>query len=170
MKHAIEPRDKVSGYLVIDSKKFGLIKVLIDLEDSWLAGYRWCANPQGKFLYARNSGLGLMHRYLMGNPDSLVDHVNRNTFDNRKSNLRLTTRSLNQANSRRVSNKSKYKGVMVEDRYRTVKYRAQISYRGAQYHGPTRTSEVEAAMDYNLLAIKHFGEFALLNVIDEINP
>jgi len=58
-----------------------------------------------------------LHRYILGlgafrqNPCQ-VDHINGNTFDCRKSNLRLCTASQNQMNKGKLkNNKSGYKGV-----------------------------------------------------------
>ena len=58
-----------------------------------------------------------MHRIVLGldigREDSrLVDHVNRNKLDNRKENLRIVDRTLNNGNRNKFkSNKSGYKGV-----------------------------------------------------------
>ncbi len=54
-----------------------------------------------------------MHRLIMGNEDELViDHINKNKIDNRKSNLRFSTVSSNIRNgSLRKSNKSGVQGV-----------------------------------------------------------
>lgn len=60
----------------------------------------------------------LMHRMIMGNPNGLViDHINRNTCDNRKANLRCCKQSENGANANLSSaNKSGRKGVcLVKD-------------------------------------------------------
>lgn len=57
-----------------------------------------------------------MHRYLMGCPVGLyVDHINRNTLDNRFCNLRVVKNSTNLRNGNlRVNNKSGVKGVCFE--------------------------------------------------------
>ena len=53
-----------------------------------------------------------LHRIIMDNPNGDVDHINHNPQDNRKSNLRVTTRSQNMANAkRRKDNTSGVKGV-----------------------------------------------------------
>jgi hypothetical protein len=55
----------------------------------------------------------LMHRVIMGTPNDLVtDHINRDKLDNRRSNLRLATVSLNNFNTKlRSDNKSGVKGI-----------------------------------------------------------
>jgi len=76
----------------------------VDDEDfEMLSEIRWRASNHGhtdrcdKF-YARNDGVGYMHRYLMACPkDMVVDHVNGDGLDNQKSNLRLLTRGENAA-------------------------------------------------------------------------
>jgi len=51
-----------------------------------------------------------LHRYIMkACPGQIVDHINRNRYDNRKNNLRLVTRSQNMLNSnRKIISSSKY--------------------------------------------------------------
>lgn len=84
----------------------------------------------------------LMHRVIMDPPDGMeIDHLNRNTLDNRRCNLRIATRSENHLN-RGVSAKSK-SGVsgVAWDAVRK-KWRASITVRGA-VHELGRFSEIE---------------------------
>lgn len=97
-----------------------------------------------------------------------IDHINNNTFDNRKINLRICTNNENQRNRRKLSKaSSKYKGVCFA-KY-TKKWQASIEIRMdgkrnniylGQYY-----DEKDAAKAYNDAAIKYFGEFAKLNTI-----
>jgi hypothetical protein len=66
-----------------------------------------------------------MHRVIMNHPDKFVDHINRNSLDNRRENLRTVTKSQNQMN-RRINRKSKsgYKGVSWDKK--AGKYMARI--------------------------------------------
>ena len=51
----------------------------------------------------------LLHRIIMGNPEGLViDHINHNTLDNRKSNLRIVTYRENALNKSPYSNTGEY--------------------------------------------------------------
>lgn len=54
-----------------------------------------------------------MHREIIGGkPNMVIDHINHNTIDNRRSNLRLCTNSQNQFNRGvPINNTSGYKGV-----------------------------------------------------------
>lgn len=97
----------------------------------------------------------------------LIDHTNRNTLDNRKANLRRVNRTENQANSVRGRKYNKWKGVNKEGRFKTPRYRAQLQKNGVKYVSKPFDTEIEAARAYNELALKHFGEFALLNVFDQ---
>lgn len=90
--------------ILINSKALGEIRVKIDHEDVEFCGkIRWLAseNARSKLLYIRSSDLKLrLHRALMGcsGPSKHVDHINRDTLDNRKQNLRITTPAENLAN------------------------------------------------------------------------
>ena len=60
-----------------------------------------------------NSKTIRMHRLINGTPKGLfTDHINQNKLDNRKSNLRVATKSLNGLNrGRNKNNTSGYRGV-----------------------------------------------------------
>lgn len=89
----------------------------------------------------------------------LVDHKNRNSLDNRKSNFRIATRSQNQYNSGPRRGK-KYKGVGF--RRKSCNWIAKLMANGVNYC-ETHPTEILAAHAYDDLAIKHHGEFAYLN-------
>lgn len=92
-------------------------------------------------------------------PPGVVDHVNGDGMDNRWCNLRLATRSQNQANSKRPkSNRSGIKGVWW-DRRRN-RWIASISVKNRNTRiGAFHTAE-EAAAAYQAEATRLFGDFA----------
>lgn len=79
-------------------------KVLVDDEDyKWLSAWKWCTdtNPINRNNYALRTSGGTvsMHRLIMGQPKGMeVDHINHDTLDNRKENLRVVTTAQNQRN------------------------------------------------------------------------
>lgn len=99
----------------------------------------------------------------------MVDHINHDTLDNRRQNLRVVTRRQNQANMRKCSKatSSKYKGVSW-DKSRN-KWMAAL---GPKVEGKTRRihlgrfdREEDAALAYNKGASALFGVFAKLNKV-----
>ncbi len=145
---------------------------IVDAEDyEQLCKYKWYAQRVGKNYYARNRrrhGLVSMHRVIMKAPKGLVvDHINHNTLDNRRKNLRLCTWAQNNQNrrpSKRKNKLSKYKGVSF-DKKRKV-YRVLIWHNKKQYFLGTFKDEKEAAKAYDKKAKELFGEFAYLNFHD----
>jgi helix-turn-helix protein len=142
--------------------------VLVDLEDyEEISRYKW--HTVGDKYAARSVGgrknkkMVYMHRLILNaNDDWCVDHINGDTFDNRKKNLRLVTQHENQANSRKHQIKtSVYKGVYW-DKSR-LKWAAKIkTHDKAVFLGRFKT-EREAAEAYNDAALRLFGQYAFLN-------
>ena len=94
-----------------------------------------------------------------------VDHINCNKLDNRKINLRICDQRRNKMNGRaHKDNKSGYKGVCLDKR--TQKWLAHIGIDGKQTHIGTFYNKIDAAVAYNNAAVKHFGSFANLNIIE----
>jgi hypothetical protein len=104
----------------------------------------------------------------------LVDHINGDKLDNRRCNLRLATRTDNEANKKKRRTQSggapssKYKGVSkAVDKPRTKPWRVTITVDKKQYALGMYASEKEAGLAYNKAAIEKFGEFAYINEIEE---
>ena len=148
--------------------------VTVDAEDfDYLNQWKWSAKGNGYAMRGEYIGDGkykfrLMHREIAGaKKGEIVDHINKNTSDNRKENLRIASRSQNATNSvNRKGTISKYRGVSLDKRRGT--WSAEIRpHPGARKHLGTFKEEVDAAKAYNRAAIKYHGKFATLNEIEE---
>lgn len=106
--------------MIIDSPKYGRKIIKIDIEDiNKCKKYRWSIRKNGNknllfyvvaYCNENKSQVIRLHRYIMNCPEELVvDHVNHDTFDNRKENLKICTREVNSWN--RKDNKSGIVGV-----------------------------------------------------------
>ncbi|HEV8525455.1 MAG TPA: NUMOD4 domain-containing protein [Terriglobales bacterium] len=112
----------------------------------------------------RQRGVYRVHRlvamaFLGLQPHQQVDHINRDTLDNRLSNLRVCTNAQNRLNSKQRSNsKAPYKGISYDKR--SGKWRARIQVNGkTTWLGRFDTPE-DARDAYRDAAVKHHGEFA----------
>lgn len=91
----------------------GYLAIVDDEDYELLMKYVWITDKRKRTCYAvawvRENGEPVkrsMHRFLLNPPKGLVvDHVNHNGLDNRRSNIRVTTQSENRKNSRRWQDK-----------------------------------------------------------------
>lgn len=104
-----------------------------------------------------------MHRVLLGvsDPRIQVDHINLDTLDNRRSNLRIVTNQQNAFNQAPRRGTSRFKGVCW---HKSVgKWNAQIGHNGRVRSLGVFESEIDAARAYDEAALRLFGEFARTN-------
>ena len=146
---------------------------LVDDEDfDKLSAYKWCAafDTTNKVFYAmkREKGtrrLQRMHRFILGvtDPKVFVDHINHNTLDNRKLNLRKCSQEENALNYKiPVTNTSGYIGV-TKFKTGSRNWRAQLSIKGSCFYLGLYSSKEEAAVAYNHASRILRGDFAFLN-------
>ena len=148
---------------------------IVDDEDFWVGYKKWFADVRDGQIYASSNrpkakgkhiGLIRLHQVIMLPPEGMeVDHINGDTLDNRRCNLRLVTKSQNQRNKGKCrTNTSGFKGVTPDGNGR---WRFQITV------GPNReriehigyaTAEL-ASLAYDCVAIAHFGVHARPNII-----
>ena len=104
MKNEIK-KGKDYAILIIKSNTYGRVETMIDIEDiERVKKYIWRAvrranNKSFYFATGQNIEMLLLHRFLMNCPEGLqVGHINKNSQDNRKQNLRICDVSTNMAN------------------------------------------------------------------------
>ncbi len=136
----------------------------VDLVD----GYSWYAMPNGKTVYARRGELHcgksrtvFLHRVILGilDPKIQTDHIDRNGLNNRRTNLRVATRSENMRNKgAQRNNKSGFKGVSWNADMR--KWEAKINILGRQTRLGMFDAVEAAHAAYREAAEKFHGDFA----------
>lgn len=133
---------------------------IVDEEDfNILNKYKWYYQNRG---YACNDKLGLLHRFIMQCPRGLVvDHINGDKLDNRKSNLRICTQRENTFNSNGSNKTSKYKGVSWCSQKH--KWKAQICINKKNTYLGLFLNEIDAARKYDKIAILNYKDFSKLN-------
>ena len=146
----------------------GCVALINDEDYERINKYKWCATW---VRYTRSyraertdnsSGTKktiLMHRVIIDAPAGFyVDHINHDTLDNRKQNLRICTPQQNVFNSKkRIDNTSGYTGVNWHKI--SKKWRAQIRHSGKFIFLGSFSNKEEAHKVYQLKAKELFGEF-----------
>ena len=146
---------------IVTGKCAGGSVFIIDSSDfETLRNYQWC-NSKGYIVTTINKRTVFMHKFLfrLQRSKTIVDHINGNKSDNRRSNLRMVTSSQNNQNQHCGGRgKIKYRGVDVHTQ--NNKYRARIGFHGKAIHlGCFRTPEL-AAQARNIASDLLHGEYA----------
>ena len=150
--------------LIRQSPKYGAFKIIFDHEDAAkVLPHTWTlkTDEHRHYVHARmndSKTRQLLHRWILNNPSTTVDHINGNGLDNRRCNLRVCSTKQNTGNTRRSkANTSGYKGVHFNKRQQKYQVRCGGIYIGVF------SCKHEAARTYDEAAKKHFGRFAKLN-------
>lgn len=147
----------------------GLV-ALVDEDDMEMVGaQRWYARPpSGRnkrwYAYRREGGrMVYLHRAVLGaQRGSEVDHINGDGLDCRRANLRVATRSQNEANKPKAgATSSRYKGVTFARK--AGQWRASLMVNKRRRHLGYFDDEAAAARAYDAAALSTWGPFARLN-------
>lgn len=135
----------------------------VDLEDFWkVRDICWC-NSNGYIVGRKNQKNIRIHRLILNCPNNMdVDHINHNTFDNRKENLRIVTRSQNNMNmGLRSTNTSGVTGVGLD--IANNKWTAQIGCDGKTIYLGCYDNFDDAVKARKEAEDKYFGEYSYDN-------
>ena len=127
--------------------------------------YKWCASVgRNGYVYAisriKHGGKIIMHRLLLKpNCKEVVDHIDGDTLDNRRENLRIATRRQNKWNSKKIYASSGFRGVQQTNDH-CNRWRARIKIDNKWINLGSFESAEEAAIAYQIANKKFFGEFS----------
>ena len=148
------------GWAIVDASDYPSVK-----------DYKWYAKIEGTNQYVARSILDGVTRttmrmqvHILGKKNGLViDHINHNGLDNRRSNLRFVTQRENTLNTR---SKKMWRGVhAIHAKSSGMKWFAQLSWFSKKiYLGSFRTKQ-DAAIAYDMAALMWNGNFAKTNIL-----
>lgn len=147
----------------------------VDDEDyDWLNQWKWHLkfNKYGGYA-CRDLKTIRMHRVILNITDSKIfgDHINHDTLDNQKANLRVVTHTQNQMNrSPQRKGTSKYNGVYLHKIKKKsgkcyIYWRAHITVNNKKISLGYFKNEIDAAKAFNKAALIYRKEYANLNNI-----
>lgn len=143
-----------------------------------LMQYRWYMDDNGYAISKIHGVTTRMHVwvYLQSHEQipskHVIDHKSKKgafpKLNNKSLNLRAATKSQNSQNILSQPHSSQYKGVyrITAKSLKSIRFAAQIKINKKCKYLGSFASEKEAAMAYNIAAIREYGPDALLNVID----
>lgn len=148
----------------------GLVAWIDAADSDRVQAHKWCVSGRNPHLYAVTNLPAMngsrpqiaMHR-LIARPASgmVVDHINGDTLDNRRANLRVCAHRKNIASSRSRTGISAFKGVTFDKARNRWVAQIKVDYR--RIHLGRYPTEIEAARAYDAAALNAWGDFALLN-------
>lgn len=138
----------------------GMVALVDDNDYQKINKYKWYAQRTGSNkYYATSSKVGLLHRFLLNPGRQTVDHINGDSLDNQRENLRICSFGDNLKNKRIYKNNtSGFKGVYLDKSTNT--WKAHLTVLGKKKTlGRFKTKE-QAYEAYLKGATYYFGQFA----------
>lgn len=139
-------------YIVMYNRKgIATSSATIDRDDApFICDFKWSATTAGYAVAWINEKLTYLHHVITNHKPNhimVVDHINRNTLDNRSSNLRIVSKSVNASNSNKsVGATSRYRGVYYDKSKR--RWAARLAWDGEIVLFKRFKTEEEAMMAY----------------------
>lgn len=147
----------------------GLVAIVDDEDYERLKPFKWYAfGTRKNYCIMRQEVITYHHTHtaianeIMQVFKVLFDHKDRNPLNNQKHNFRQATNSQNRMNQTKQDGcSSKAKGVSWDKRYKN--WHAYVNKDGKRYNVGRFTTELEAILARDDLAVKLHGEFAVLS-------
>ena len=152
-KNEIIEYEDYAEIILYDKNNEEKARTFIDLDDiDKVKDYKWCILNNSGYVSTTVNGTNIrLHRFIMDCPDDLVvDHINHNRLDNRKSNLRICTQQQNNMNKKCIG---------VTYHKQTSKWIAQINYNYEHIYLGCFDTKEEAIEARKQAEIKYFGEY-----------
>lgn len=135
----------------------GQIALVDDQDAAWVQEHKWCLTGGKKGRYAgrgvangkRRRTTVYLHRLILPVPRGIeIDHINGNTLDNRRCNLRQVTHAQNAQNRWCVNSRSTtgLRGVTFDARRASRPYKACVWINGQVKYGGRYASPGDAAL------------------------
>ena len=149
---------KVDGDILSITTKSGSV-ITADAEDyERISKHSWCIDAKGYPVANVDGRVTTLHRFIVNPPENMVvDHMNGNKLDNRKSNLRICTPRQNALNQR--GNKGRELPVGIR-KTKAGNYVARISFDRKEIHIGTFHSVEEAVTAREKAETEYFGIYA----------
>jgi len=157
--NAVTNRIEIIPLAIIDDKDYDLVSIK-----------RWYAlkGRKGEYYYwttVAGKRISMQRLIMKPKETEIVDHINRITHDNRRSNLRVCNKFENAWNRTSIREaSSKYLGVSYHRQHNYWQALLTVNYKRI-FLGNFKT-EKQAAIAYNIAAIKYHGDFASVNNIE----
>lgn len=141
---------------------------IFDFEDLELVrGKKWHISQRGypeAYIPEMRRGISFHVLAMNPGPSKFVDHIDGNTLNNRRSNLRIVSPCQNVQNKVIMPyNQSGFKGITHYPKKKTHQFRATIRVNKKWKHLGYFNTPEEAARAYDEAARYYFGEFACVN-------
>lgn len=164
------PRERTNTYeidgdlLIITTAKGE--KILADAEDyERLCQHSWCVSKTGYAVANIKGRVVKLHRWLLclSDKEQLVDHINHNTLDNRKKNIRICSLSQNARNKSPIQGREML-GIRVT---RNGKYNVRITKDRKEIHIGNYETLEEAKQARIKAERKYHGEFGYYDSVNK---